>query len=103
MAQFSVFQNPGRNTAVPFVVQVQSDRLARSLGRVVVPLALYGRDGPGDHPLTPHMLVQGRLVYANPLDVATVPASRLGDPVETLAEADQDRIARAVDEMLSRA
>ncbi len=87
MAQFSVFQNLGRNTAVPFVVQVQSDRLARSLGRVIVPLALHGRDGPGDHSLTPHMLVQGRLV----------------DPVETLAEADQDRIARAMDEMLSRA
>lgn len=103
MAQFSVFRNPGRNAAVPFVVQIQSGRLARSLGRVVVPLVLHGADGPSDHPLTPCMTVQGRLVHANPLDVATVPARRLGDPIEILTEADQDRVMRAMDEMLSRA
>ena len=103
MAQFSVFRNPGRNAAVPFVVQVQSGRLARSMGRVVVPLVLHRAGSPGDYALTPHLMVQGQLVYANPLDVATVPAGHLGDPVETLAEADQDRIVRAMDEMLSRA
>ena len=48
-------------------------------------------------------MAQGRLLYANPLDLATVPASSLGTPVEILAEADQDRVLRAVDEMLSRA
>jgi len=49
------------------------------------------------------MTVRDDLVYANPLDIVTVPASRLGAPIEILPEADQDRILQAVDEMLSRA
>jgi len=103
VAQFSVFRSPGRNAAIPFVVQVQSNRLAQSLGRVMVPLVLCGPGSPKDHALTPHMTVRDDLVYANPLDIVTVPASRLGAPIEILQEADQDRILRAVDEMLSRA
>lgn len=101
MAQFSVFRNPGRDAAVPFAAQVQSGRPARSLGRVVVPLAPHEADGPGGHPLTPCMTVQSRLVHHNPPDVAAVLASRLGDPVKILAGADQDWIAKATDEMLT--
>jgi toxin CcdB len=49
------------------------------------------------------MTVQGQTVYADPLDIATVPASRLGDVLEILPESDQDRIIRTIDEMISRA
>jgi toxin CcdB len=98
-----MFRNPGRSPAIPFLIQVQSNRLEPSLGRVMVPMVICTASNPQDHPLTPHMTVQGSLVYANPLDLATVPANRLGDPVGTLAEADQDRIIRALDEMPSRA
>ena len=49
------------------------------------------------------MTVQGQTVYADPLDIATVPVSRLHDILEILADSDQDRIIRAVDELISRA
>jgi hypothetical protein len=42
-------------------------------------------------------------VYADPLDIATAPAQRLGEVLLVLPESDQDRIIRSVDEMLSRA
>jgi toxin CcdB len=42
-------------------------------------------------------------VYANPLDIATVAFSRLGEVLEILADRDQDRIIRCIDEMVSRA
>ena len=58
---------------------------------------------PTDHAMTPHMVVQGMPVYADPLDIAVVPASRLVTILEFLSEPDQDRIIRAIDEMISRA
>jgi hypothetical protein len=36
MPQVAVQRNPGRNEDVPFIVQVQSTRLDRSIGRVIV-------------------------------------------------------------------
>lgn len=81
-----------------------STRLDRSIGRVVMPLVRCGGYGmPPDHPLTPHLTVQGQAVYANPLDLATVPARRLGGVLAILPERDQARIIRALDEMDSRA
>ena len=103
MTQFSVYQNPGRNADVPFFVQVQSGRLGRSPGRVVIPLHRCGLLAPGDHPLTPHLIVQGQAVYANPLNLATIPVVTLKQALELLQERDQDRIIRAIDEMISRA
>jgi len=38
MPQFAVYRNPGRNPDIPFVVQIQSSRLERVAGRVVMPL-----------------------------------------------------------------
>ena len=103
MPQFAVYRNPGRNQAIPFVVQVQSSRLERSLGRVVVPLVLCTAASPPDHPLTPRLQVQGQDVFANPFDVATLPATRLGPLSCILPESDQDKIIRALDELVSRA
>jgi toxin CcdB len=103
MPHFAVYANPGRNEAIPFVVQIQSTRLDRSLGRVVMPLVRRGEGAPPDHALTPHLVVQGHAVYANPLDIATVPAARLKYVLAILPDGDQDRIMQAIDEMASRA
>ena len=78
MPQFAIYRNPGRNRDIPFVVQIQSNRLERSVGRVVMPLVRRSGRAPPDHPLTPHLHVEEEDVFANPLELATVPATRLG-------------------------
>ncbi|AQT05760.1 CcdB family protein [Acetobacter persici] len=103
MPQFAIYRNPGRNRDIPFVVQIQSSRLERSVGRVVIPLVRRSGSTPPDHPLTPHLHVEGEDVFANPFDLATVPAARLGIVVGILDEHDQDKIIRALDELVSKA
>ncbi len=103
MAQFEIHKNPGRAGDILFVLQIQSTRLGRSIGRVVMPLVRCAPGAPPDHPLTPHLTVLGQNVYADPLNIATVPTGRLNDVVGVLPDADQDRIIRAIDEMISRA
>jgi len=103
MPQFAIYRNPGRNRDIPFVVQIQSSRLERSVGRVVMPLVRRSGSAPPHHPLTPHLRVDGEDVFANPFDLATVPAARLGTALGVLPERDQDTIIRALDELISRA
>ncbi|MBV1830835.1 CcdB cytotoxin-like protein [Komagataeibacter sp. AV436] len=103
MPQFAIYRNPGRNRDIPFVVQIQSTRLERSVGRVVMPLVRRSAGKPPDHPLTPHLCVEGEDVFANPFDLATVPTTQLGAAIGILAERDQDAIFRALDELVSRA
>ncbi len=93
MTQFAVHRNPGRNQDVPFVVQVQSTRLDRSVGRSAV----------RDHALTPHLVVLEQAVFADVLNMATLPNARLGDVLVLLGEAEQGRVIQAIDEMISRA
>jgi len=103
MPQFGVYPSPSGNPDIAFVVQVQSSRLERSRGRVVIPLVRCSGVAPPDHPMTPRLLVCGVSVYANPLDLATIPATRLKTLLEVLPDSDQDRIMRAIDEVISRA
>ena len=103
MPQFAVYPNPGRNRAIPFVVQIQSGRLESSFSRVVIPLVTCTNAAPPDHPLTPRPMIEGQEVFANPFDIATIPSKRLGPPVLVLTERDQDKISRALDELVSRA
>ena len=102
MPQFAVYKSPGRDESIPFVLQLQTTRLDQTVTRVVMPLVRAGARSPANHPLTPHLSVQGQTVYANPLNIATVLVSRLKDVLETLSDSDQDRIIRAIDEMVSR-
>jgi len=102
MPQFAVYRNPGRNPEIPFVVQIQSSRLERAAGRVVMPFVRRSGTAPPDHSLTPHLRVEGEDVFANPFDLATVPASRLGNVLYVLPERDQDAIIRALDELVIR-
>jgi toxin CcdB len=103
MPQFAIYRNPGRDRDIPFVVQIQSSRLERSLGRVVMPLVRRSGTTPPDHPLTPHLHVEGEAVFANPFNLATVSATRLGKTLNVLTEPEQDAIIRALDELVSRA
>lgn len=103
MPQFSVYENPGRNSDIPFVVQVQSTRLDQSVGRVIVPLVHVGHSALRDHALAPHLVVLEQVVFADVLNMATLFKARLGDPLVSLVESDQDRIIQAIDEMISRA
>lgn len=86
MARFDLFAAPGRHPDIPFVA-----------------LPWAADRAPEDHPLTPRLTVLGERVFADPLNIATIPARRLGDPVTTLDEASADAIVRAIDEMISRA
>ena len=103
MPQFAIYRNPGRNRDIPFVVQIQSSRLERSVGRVVMPLIRRSGSAPPDHPLTPHLHVEEEDVFANPFDLATVPTTQLGAAIGVLPERDQEAIVRALDELVSRA
>ncbi|GBQ89888.1 hypothetical protein AA23498_0734 [Acetobacter nitrogenifigens DSM 23921 = NBRC 105050] len=103
MPQFAIYPNPGRNRDILFVVQVQSSRLDRSVGRVVIPLVRLTPGAPPDHALTPHMTVEGKAVFANPFDLATVPANRLGPLLGFVIESERDALLHAIDELVSRA
>ena len=103
MPQFGIFAYPGRNSTIPFVVQIQSSRLASVPGRVVMALPLQSASRVRHGHLTPYLTVLGRAVYANSFDLSTIPARRLGTALLILPEPDQDLVARALDEMVSRA
>ena len=103
MTQFAVSRSPGRSPQAPFVVQTQSPRSRQAAGRLVMALSLRRGTAPPDHALTPHRLVQGQALHANPFNIATVPASVLNSPRALLDEAGQDKVIRALDELISRA
>lgn len=104
MAQFDVHRNPGRQQgAVPFVVVVQSAVYEDSHRRVVIPLVRKTRDVPVYvKRLNPTFVVDGIAVVLHPLDIASVPADRLGEPIASLAEHGDDIIG-ALDEVVTRA
>ncbi|HYP33871.1 MAG TPA: CcdB family protein [Burkholderiaceae bacterium] len=107
MSQFDVHRNPGINqTAIPYVVVVQSaafDKLGR---RLVIPLLADGdrrtsvRIPHSD--TTPIVTVKGRRLVLNPFEMVSVDVRKLGAPVASLANAG-DAIIAALDEVLSRA
>ncbi|ONG54063.1 CcdB cytotoxin-like protein [Pseudoroseomonas deserti] len=104
MPQFDIFRNPGQRAAIPFVVSLQSTRLERAAGRLVIPLVEASAFAAEEHWLTPRLTVAGRRLVANPFDLATVPLARLGAPVGRIEdEADRAALLRAVDELLSQA
>jgi toxin CcdB len=103
LPQFDVHLTPGRpRPLTPFVVDLQSNRLARAASRLVVPLVL-ARPRPELY-LAPRVTVLGRLVFLDVFNLATIPADRLGPAVAAIVR-DEDRTAiiRAIDELLSQA
>lgn len=103
MPQFGIYKHPGRDPNALFVVQIQSTRLERSAGRVVMPLIRRSSNTAPNHPLTPHLHIAGEDVIADPFDLAAIPVTKLGKMIDILSERDQDTIIRALDELTSRA
>lgn len=105
MAQFDVFANPGqRRGVVPFVVALQNARYDRAATRFVAALVLQAAIRVEAHWLAPAFTVAGQDVVLDLFNLATVPASRLGTPVASLAnEESRMKLVRALDEFLSQA
>jgi hypothetical protein len=73
--------------------------------RVVAPLVVHGAmfRTDGEHPrIAPMLVVEGRGYIMNPLDIATIAVSRLGEAVASFASDDdaKRRIQDAVDAAL---
>ena len=88
----------------PYVVALQNSRFDRAQTCFVA--ALVKRDlAPGmAHYLAPHFLVLGEDVVLDVFNLATLPTSRLGAPVTSLAdEGSRVKLVRAMDEFLSQA
>jgi toxin CcdB len=107
MAQFDVHRNIGKQReAIPYVVIVQSSLYDSYRRRVVIPLvrrsnldnaaALVGLS------LNPVFMVEGIEVVLHPLEIVSVAMDQLGEKIATL-EQEGDRIAAAMDEILTRA
>jgi len=103
MAAYSVFQNPNprTNTAVPFLLDVQSEVISLLATRVVVPL--YRPDMAEVRampPLTPVVQFQGQPFLAMVPELAGIARRDLGPACGTLASARGD-ILRAIDLLLT--
>lgn len=104
MAQFDVHKNPGANRELtPYVVVIQSKALEHTERRVVIPLIRASKfsEAPRKR-LNPSFTVAGELVTLSTLDSASVPRSRLGKPVASLA-AHGVEIIEAIDQLITRA
>jgi toxin CcdB len=87
------------------VVVIQSGRFDQLGSRVVIPLMAV-RTQPRTEGLsvTPAFTIEGSLVYLNPLEMQTVPRSKLGRLVTSLADdPSSGRIINAIDELITRA
>lgn len=107
MAQFDVHRNAGKQReAIPFVVVVQSSLFDSYRRRVVIPLVRRSSlDRPNtfvNAPLNPVFTIKGIKVVLHPLEIVSVAADQLGEKVASLAQ-EGDRIAGAMDELLTRA
>jgi toxin CcdB len=81
MASYSVFRNPnpGTNTAIPFLLDVQSEVLSMLGTRVVVPLYRAGAaDVHAMSRLTPVVVFQGQPLVAMVPELAGIPRRELG-------------------------
>lgn len=104
MAQFDVHRNPGRNRdSIPYVVVLQSAVFDGYQRRVVIPLVRKSHLGTIHHAgFNPGFTIKGVAVVLHPLEIVSVPASALDEPIASLA-AQGDRIIAAMDELLTRA
>lgn len=103
MAQYDVFKNPGRNPAIPYVVDVQSPSLGGYHRRMVVPLVLRTALQDIHHPtLNPLFVIEQKQCVLHPLEMVSVPASKLGPPLHSLS-GHASTLMDAIDMLISRA
>ncbi|KQN96486.1 hypothetical protein ASF01_14080 [Stenotrophomonas sp. Leaf70] len=102
MAQYDVFKNPGRNPAIPYVVDVQSPSLDGYHRRMVVPLVLRAALQDIHHPtLNPLFVIERKQCVLHPLEMVSVPASKLGEPLHSLS-AHANTLMDAIDMLISQ-
>ena len=103
MAQYDVFKNPGKNPAIPYVVDVQSPLLNGYYRRMVIPLVLRAELKDIHHPaLNPVFVIERKQCVLHPLEMVSVPANRLGEPLFSLSE-HANTIINAIDMLISQA
>jgi toxin CcdB len=103
MAQFDVHRNLGAHRQdIPFVVNVQSQRLDVYRRRLVVPLVRATAVQSAEPNLNPRFEIESVPVVLHPLEMVSVAVERLGERVGTLAD-EGDRILAALDIVISRA
>jgi toxin CcdB len=107
MPQFDVHRNTGKQREViPYVVVVQSSLFDSYRRRVVVPLVrrshLDNASSLVGAPMNPVFMIEGIEVVLHPLEIVSIATDQLGEKVASL-EQEGDRIAAALDEMLTRA
>jgi toxin CcdB len=98
MAQFDVYRNPEGRTrsAIPYLLDVQSDLLSDLATRAVVPLVLEKRFGRIGRRLNPVFEISDHKVVMSTGEIGGVPRRALGPPVASLA-AQRDTIVAAID------
>ncbi len=104
MAQFDVHRNTGKQReTIPYVVLVQSALYDGYRRRVVVPLVRQAALGKVDSPgFNPAFEIENVPVVLHSLEIVSVANEQLGEFVTSLA-GEGDRIAAALDELLTRA
>ena len=95
--QFDVFPNPSRRGRLerPFVIILQSRLWDEYAGRLCAPLVAKRFINPKMR-LNPGFTIRDEMVYLHPLEIASVPAKLLREPIANL-EAERDRILAALD------
>lgn len=103
MNQFDVHRTLGsRRQAAPFLVVVQSRRLAVLATRVVIPL-IPQRVGEFERDLAPPIEFEGRVFRLAPWQIFAIPVTALGPVVASLADdTDAAPIIRAIDALISQ-
>jgi toxin CcdB len=98
MAQFDVYRNPNKESAlvVPFLVDVQCGFLSGFTTRVVAPLAVAERVGKSAQRLNPRFRVDDNDVVMMTEHIAAVPRAALGVTVASLMP-HRDEIVAALD------
>ena len=103
MTQFAVHRNsnPATKSAVPYLLDVQSDLIAQLGTRVVVPLyTTTAMKGKVLKTLTPLLRVDGRQYVMMTPQLAGVSKKELGQQVSSLA-AQRDEIIAALDMLIT--
>ncbi|HZX79502.1 MAG TPA: CcdB family protein [Lysobacter sp.] len=100
--QFAVFANADERTrdAVPYLLDVQSDLIAKARTCVVVPIIALARAGRPIDRLMPVFEFGGGKWVMDTLQLAGVPHRTLGAPVADLS-AERTRILAALDMLVS--
>ncbi|MCA1941614.1 MAG: CcdB family protein [Caenispirillum bisanense] len=103
MRQFDVVRNTGRSrTDTPYWVIVQSSAFGDYDRRVAIPLVVESRLPKRQRHVNPAFDVEGRTLYLNALNIASLPMQAFGEVVASLSDQADDIIA-AIDWVISRA